>query len=243
MKNNQLSKWLQDQAIRLNCNLIGFAELNSTTKKEICYSDYYIDDTPARYIIVLAMVLEDPIQDCWTQSPLWKKGKNFIDEVLARVGTLLALKLTKIGYICRMLRYDNVFLKNLAVHAGLGIIGRNNLLITPQYGPHLRLRALLTNAPLTPSLNLIGKFNPCSRCPEMPPCIKVCPSGAFKPAHQAGRNAPNHKQSPRSGYTKVLCRNYSRANLREIGPYTYLWCRACEEACPVGNETMYHSNK
>ena len=36
-----------------------------------------------------------------------------------------------------------VFLKDAAVLAGLGVVGKNNLLVTPEYGPRVRLRALL----------------------------------------------------------------------------------------------------
>lgn len=245
MDQNDLNQWLMDEATRLNCNLIGFVELNSTIQKEILYSDYYIDDSPASYAIILGIVLEDPIQDCWTQSPLWLNGKNFIDEVIARVATNLAFNLSKQGFPSRTLAYDSAYLKNLAVYAGLGIIGRNNLLITPQYGPHVRLRGLLTQAPLSSSESLENRFNPCAECPEPPPCIKACPAGAFQLTFQP--NATQEKsealsptlRSPRSGYDKSRCRNYSMGHLKEIGPFTYLWCRACEEACPVGKSNIH----
>ncbi len=240
MEQNDLNQWLIDEAIRLNCNFIGFAELNSTIQKEILYEDYYIDDSPASYVIILAMVLEDPIQDCWTQSPLWLKGKNYIDEAIARVATILAFNLSKQGFPSRTLAYDSAYLKNLAVYAGLGIIGRNNLLITPQYGPHVRLRGLLTQAPLTSSESVVEQFNPCVECPEPPPCISACPSGAFQTTlsssgmQEESEHLPPPLRSPRSNYDKSLCRNYSMGHLKEIGPFTYLWCRVCEEACPIG---------
>ena len=91
----------------------------------------YIEKTPAKYVIILAMALEDPIQDCWTHSPSWPDGKSYLDEVIARIASILALKLTLRGYPSRTLSYGGSFLKHLAVHAGLGTIGRNNLLITP----------------------------------------------------------------------------------------------------------------
>jgi hypothetical protein len=244
MEQNDLNQWLIDKATRLNCNLIGFAELDSPAQKEILYADYFIDESPASYAIILGIVLEDPIQDCWTQSPLWLNGKNFIDEVIARVATNLAFNLSKQGYPSRTLAYDSAYLKNLAVYAGLGIIGRNNLLITPQYGPHVRLRGLLTQAPLTASESLVDRFNPCAECPEPPPCIKACSAGAFQTTFQsnemqeASEPLPFPLRSPRSGYNKSLCRNYSMGHLKEIGPFTYLWCRACEEACHIGKSNI-----
>ncbi len=236
MSNTSLEDWLRNEAFQNGCALIGIAELNEMAQKEF-QKDMEIN-TPT-FLIILAMILEDPIQDVWTQAPSWIDGKNYIDEALAHVATLLALKLSESGYYSRPFGYNAAYLKHLAVHAGLGIIGRNNLLITPQYGPHLRLRGLLTQAPLTPSQSLLNSFNPCLKCPDLPPCLEACPAGAFRARSRTDEGQENsNKLQPRSGYAKEICRNYSIAHLKEIGPFTYLWCRACEEACPVGKENL-----
>lgn len=235
MENPSLEEWLVNEATKRGCKLIGFAEVNELTRKEFIRDDLNIDGTPAKSIIILAMILDDPVLDAWTQSPAWPKGKNYIDEVIARVATVIALKLTKRSYPSRTFRYGDAYLKHLSVHAGLGVIGRNNLLITPDYGPHIRLRGLLTMAPLVSSKNLIGKFAPCKGCAA--PCLKVCPSGAFKSPEKSKEEA-SKRRNPKSGYNQTICHEYSLANLKQIGPFTYLWCRACEEACPVGNEHL-----
>ena len=69
-----------------------------------------------------------------------------------------------------------IFLKDAAVMAGLGCIGKNNLVITPGYGPRIRFRALLLDrkAEATGSL----EFNPCEGCEQ--PCRKACPIKAFQ---------------------------------------------------------------
>ncbi len=231
MKKNGLENWIITEATRRGCLIVGFAEVNDVTRKEFINDDLQIDETPAKSIIILAMILDDPVLDAWTQSPTWPKGKNYIDEVIARVATVIALKLTKRGYPSRTFRYGDAYLKHVSTHAGLGIIGRNNLLITPEYGPHIRLRGLLTTALLIPSKNLIKKFTPCANCSA--PCLEVCPSGAFQSPKKPLKNG-----TPQSGYNKTICREYSLANLKQIGPFTYLWCRACEEACPIGNENL-----
>ncbi len=80
-----------------------------------------------------------------------------------------------------------VYLKDAAVVAGLGCIGRNNLLITREYGPRVRLRALTLGADL-PSSGAVDqagvgapddpvRFDPCSSCDA--PCLRACPQGAF----------------------------------------------------------------
>ena len=70
---------------------------------------------------------------------------------------------------------SGVFLKDSAVMAGLGCIGQNNIVITPEYGPRIRWRALLLDrtAKATGPLD----FDPCGDCEQ--PCRKACPVGAF----------------------------------------------------------------
>jgi epoxyqueuosine reductase QueG len=63
--------------------------------------------------------------------------------------------------------------KHVARAAGLGWIGRNNLLVNEKYGSRIRLVTILTNLPLisdTPSLKDCGT---CRRC------LSVCPAGAI----------------------------------------------------------------
>jgi epoxyqueuosine reductase len=69
-----------------------------------------------------------------------------------------------------------IFLKDAAVMAGLGCIGKNNLVITPGYGPRLRFRALLLDREAEATGPL--EFNPCEDCNQ--PCRKACPIKAFQ---------------------------------------------------------------
>ena len=68
-----------------------------------------------------------------------------------------------------------IYLKDAAVLAGLGCMGKNNLLVTPEYGPRVRLRAMLLEAELKNTGPI--DFDPCNNCPEY--CRKVCPQEAF----------------------------------------------------------------
>lgn len=64
--------------------------------------------------------------------------------------------------------------KNLAELAGIGWRGRNNLLVSPEYGPLIRLVSVLTDMPLETDKPLA--FG-CGDCFE---CIDCCPAGAIK---------------------------------------------------------------
>ena len=74
------------------------------------------------------------------------------------------------------LEEGGIFLKDAAVHAGLGCIGKNNLVITPEYGPRIRFRALLLNTEANTTNS--PEFNPCKNCGQ--PCRKACPVDAFQ---------------------------------------------------------------
>jgi len=85
----------------------------------------------------------------------------------------LSIKTYKLSYFVGK---GGIFLKDAAVMAGLGCIGKNNLLITPEYGPRIRFRALLLDCE-TEATGPI-EFNPCGKCKQ--PCRKSCPINAFQ---------------------------------------------------------------
>ena len=97
--------------------------------------------------------------------------------------------------------------KHAAQLAGLGTIGRHSLLITPEYGPRVRLAGVLTEAPLEPSPAV--EKNHCIDCDA---CIRVCPSKALQ------MPAPGEVYS----MNKFACRTYRQAGLT---------CSICMKVC------------
>jgi epoxyqueuosine reductase QueG len=69
--------------------------------------------------------------------------------------------------------------KRIAVAAGLGWIGRNNLLVTQSHGSQVRLVTVLTDIRLEPThySPLTTHSSGCGSCRA---CIAVCPAGAIK---------------------------------------------------------------
>jgi len=64
-----------------------------------------------------------------------------------------------------------------AMQAGLGQLGRNNLLITPQFGESVRLGQILTDLPLIPDDPIdFGVTEFCNVCKK---CANACPSGSI----------------------------------------------------------------
>ncbi|MBW2220394.1 MAG: reductive dehalogenase [Deltaproteobacteria bacterium] len=61
----------------------------------------------------------------------------------------------------------------MAIDAGLGEIGRNGILITPWFGPRIRISKVLTNLPLVPDKPIeIGVRKMCEVCGK---CAQACP--------------------------------------------------------------------
>jgi ferredoxin len=72
--------------------------------------------------------------------------------------------------------YD-VILPPLAVRAGLGELGRNNILIADRYGSRVRIGAVTTDLPLASDAPVsLGADHFCARCRK---CAESCPSGAL----------------------------------------------------------------
>ncbi len=63
--------------------------------------------------------------------------------------------------------------KRIAVSAGLGWLGRNNLLVTPRFGAQIRLVTILTDLGLEPDRPI---ENGCGSCRA---CVAACPARAI----------------------------------------------------------------
>ncbi|MBW1999213.1 MAG: reductive dehalogenase, partial [Deltaproteobacteria bacterium] len=81
----------------------------------------------------------------------------------------------------------------MAVQAGLGQLGRNGLLINPEFGPALRISKVLTSLPLVPDAPIdFGVTEFCSTC-EI--CADKCPGQAIMHGERT-TEARNESTSP-----------------------------------------------
>jgi epoxyqueuosine reductase QueG len=115
--------------------------------------------------------------------------------------------------------------KMIAHIAGLGWIGKNCLLITPDHGPRLRLISILTNAPLeTVDSPMVQRCNECNAC------VKICPVKAIK-----GKNYEQGK-SREERFDFIKCDNYFEY-LK--GKQKYYVCGMCLYVCPQGKRKSF----
>ena len=177
----------------------------------------------------LAHPPSEPILDWWSlKVPGFTPGNRVLRKQSRRMriwlGEELGINALSLPY---QIEYGGTFLKDSAVLAGLGVIGKNNLLVTPELGSDLRLRGIFIEAELEPTGPIEG-FDPCSGC-DMP-CHRACPRGAFR--------SGSYQQS----FCKVeMDQNDADFELMdgsvmgiEEASEVIVYCRGCENACPVG---------
>lgn len=182
-------------------------------------------------VLALAHPPGQPEMDWWDSWQGGTPGNRRLVNITRRLAKWMrkkvAIEALELPY---QVERNGVFLKDAAILAGLGAMGRNNLLITPRYGPRVRLRALLLDRSL-PATGPLAGFEPCEGCPA--PCLSACPQDAF-----AG-----------GSYNRDRCQWQMKTN--EANPialrspvvgmatkFKVAYCRLCELACPAGDSDV-----
>lgn len=137
-------------------------------------------------------------------------------------GLFLAESIRNMGYPARA-HYESwsqVVTIPIAVDAGMGELGRNGLLIVPEFGPRGRISIVTTDLPLTPDPpRHVGVKEFCDVCTK---CVRFCPARAV----------------PRGGPTVVRGILKWEVDLQKClsywyqDPTNYINCLGCITACP-----------
>ena len=151
----------------------------------------------------------------------------------------------KLGLEAHKLHYyvekGGVFLKDAAALAGLGCIGKNNMLVTPDYGPRVRLRAMFITEALEPTGPV--PFDPCADCEVY--CRRVCPEGAMaeKAPFFEAIDTPVDLPARDGAYNRESCnvrmeKDIAESKAEDSGEGALIrYCRKCEFVCPVGRKS------
>ena len=110
----------------------------------------------------------------------YKIVNSFLDQIALRLANIIQKK----GYFALAIPATQIIdwekntahlsHRRLGVLAGLGWIGRNNLLVNEKLGSQFRLVSVLTNMPLKTD-------KPARKCcDKCRLCVKICPSGAIQ---------------------------------------------------------------
>lgn len=133
-----------------------------------------------------------------------------------------------------------IFLKDAAVAAGIGVVGRSNLLVTERFGPRVRLRCLLVDADL-PATGP-SDADTCDGCPA--PCRDACPRDAYAERIYTDKNLGAHLPGRDGTYSRQRCNQRMEMDIENAEPMPATeereayrrvkYCRACEFACIAG---------
>jgi epoxyqueuosine reductase QueG len=153
-------------------------------KKEFVFSDETLKDLD--YTISLGLRLSDGILEDITSFPTkiyyhhYRQANAILDQIAFKVSNLIQSK----GYralpvpASQILDWEkqtgHLSHKKIGELAGIGFIGRNNLLVNPEIGARFRLVTVITNAPLESDKKIEAD------CAECKACISVCPVAAIK---------------------------------------------------------------
>jgi epoxyqueuosine reductase len=188
----------------------------------------------------------------------WWDAKNSPgNRIMRRINKEMSMWIEEeLGIETHIINYSvlkcGAYLKDAAVLAGLGCVGRNNLLITPELGPRVRLTGMLLEKELAPTGPI--DFDPCDGCEEH--CRKACPQNAYEAIVLSYADTGVENLPGRDGYfSRASCLVQADKDAREsgislnetqfngdytkdpsLGKYLVKYCRRCEFACPVGQK-------
>jgi epoxyqueuosine reductase len=111
----------------------------------------------------------------------------------------------------------------IAIDAGLGELGRMGLLVTPKYGPRVRLAKVITDMPLMPDSPI--RFGVTEFCDSCMLCADHCPSGSISKGPQTweGKSLSTNPGVFKWYVEPESCYDYngfSCSNCKRVCPFT-----------------------
>jgi epoxyqueuosine reductase len=224
----------------LGADMIGVADLEPFRKGLPLFPANLID--PFYFGISLGMSLTDKvIEGIWdrptpeyahhyreinsrldlisSQVVLWILGKGF--QAAAIPASELVDETNLLGSISH---------KAVARMAGLGWQGKSLLLVSPEFGPRVRLVTVLTDMPLTADEPI---KNRCGKCLE---CVQACPASAIKNV-----STDSHYPSREVAVDLEKCHQKLIAFRTLPGIGTRI-CGVCIKVCPYGKRRVRSGN-
>lgn len=232
-KNQDFTNDIIDYALTLGATLAGVAELKSLQS---------LNTNPPNllenfnYAISIAVALpQDVFKLITNKNPgeIYAHYYTTTNSLLDLITLRLSEKILHYGYSALAIPaslsiglsklYSNASHKAFARSAGLGWIGKNLLLITPKFGPRVRLATVLTDIPLH-----AGKPFEDQNCGKCTKCIDVCPINALK--------SFDFKAYPVKR-EDVLDAKKCHTRLERIRKMEFIGvsiCGVCIKVCPIG---------
>ncbi|HTZ41273.1 MAG TPA: 4Fe-4S dicluster domain-containing protein [Syntrophales bacterium] len=234
---------LKDDIIRFctqrGADLVGFAPVDR-------WDEY--DEVPpqfrpgaifpqARTVIVLGMSMPLPVMET-TPSALHKELYDTTNRQLDNLAVELTRYLNRLGHASfpftrdtytsmRALRENNMAAFGhvpAARYAGLGTIGMNQCILTPEFGPRVRFVSVFTAAEIP-----ADPMQPKELCIKCKLCAESCPKSAITP----------REDRVIGDYDKTACLEMHEELVRR----RCFPCGICTKVCPIGKDRRLYKSK
>jgi len=222
-----MSERIKEVAKFYGANLVGITKIDPrwvySHYFERASGDYGVLEIPYKYAIVMGIemdwqgIKESPLPEASAATALAYSQ-------MAELSASLAKYIRSLGYPALPCGNDTAQSIPLAIDAGLGELGRNGLMLSPEYGARQRLCKVITDLPLVPDEPIdFGLQIFCETCHA---CASACPVDAIR---WEDRTTERTSISNRKGILRWPV-NVSRCYLfwQENG----VDCSNCIAACP-----------
>jgi epoxyqueuosine reductase len=238
-QNSDLKSLIRQFCLDRGADLVGFAPVERWDEAGEVPPDFRPRAIwpPARTVIVMGMEMPLPIVET-TPSILHKELYDTSNRELDQLAYNLTRYLNRLSHASfffprdgygtlKALRENNLAAFShvmAAKYAGLGTIGANHNLLTPEFGPRVRLVSVFTSASLPPDPIMAEEL--CIQCEA---CAKCCPKKAIS----------MRKDRVIGDYDKTACLEmHEELTLRRCYP-----CGICTKVCPVGQDRLLYKQK
>jgi epoxyqueuosine reductase len=231
-KQEAMSSCLQERILGWGASLVGFADLTGLVCLPFSHWPNAVSIAVALDREVMAGLRDGPTPEYYEE---YERVNRLLNEIAAKCAEFVS----SLGYGAepfpativdksRPDEYERTLSvafqhKSAGTRAGLGWIGKSALLVTPQFGPRVRLATVFTDMPLD-----VGIAVTAGRCGDCRACLLACPAGAIKGQEwQVG--LPREELIDAPG-----CRAKAKQLLLERVGVEDAVCGVCVSMCPVG---------
>ncbi|MEM2124822.1 MAG: 4Fe-4S double cluster binding domain-containing protein [Candidatus Methanosuratincola sp.] len=241
MEKSELTKRITRSALDAGASLVGIADLKQLEGLP-SYDGLRLDGF--RSAISYAVSLPGLVFEMITESDpgrvyawAYKTANQLLDIIGVRVASTISSYGGESLVVPSSMKVDtvnelgHVSHKAFALAAGMGWIGRNNLLVTPDFGPRVRLGTVLTD------LDLDAGHPMENRCGDCRLCILSCPSKAL--SHSEFKTRPATREEifdPKKCSARLNTMKDLLSKKPGIGDFAVTVCGMCIKVCPIGKK-------
>jgi reductive dehalogenase len=233
-----MSHRVKKAARLLGADMVGICELDSRWIYSHWYNLHTRENGPlevseeCKYAIAIAVEMD---YEMFRTSPTEVEGAatGLGYSRMAFVAGSLAHFIRDLGYIAIASGNDTGLSIPIAIDAGLGELGRHGILITPKFGPRVRICKVITDLPLFPDNPI--EFGVAEFCKICGICSENCPGRAIQYGERT-TNALNISNNP-----GVMKWPVDAEKCFKFWSKNHSCCGNCIRVCPFNKpDTLFH---